>query len=193
MSIRLMTRAWGDAPYQGTQLLVLLALCDYANDDGECWPSIDSLAAKARCSVQYVRRSLKTFASDHVLEVGKGDLRGSYTYRLTLETEFPETEVPEPLAPLPGTFGADPGPYIEPSENRQARAPEGARETEPASNNGSRESVEPDPKPEPKPTARQRWIAERNGARTGRAPVEKPLVGRARMLAEAKEAGWSLD
>jgi hypothetical protein len=34
--------------------LILLALADYANDDGACWPTGDTLAAKAECS----RRSL---------------------------------------------------------------------------------------------------------------------------------------
>lgn len=45
----------GDA----TLKLVLLALCDHADDEHRCWPSQERLAAKSECSVDTVQRKLK--------------------------------------------------------------------------------------------------------------------------------------
>ena len=59
MSIRVMSSVWDDARTQAhTELLVLLALADWANDDGYCWPTISALAAKARLSERAVQQIL---------------------------------------------------------------------------------------------------------------------------------------
>lgn len=42
-----------------TEKFVLLALADNANDDGSCWPSIDTLATKTSLSTRTVRYALK--------------------------------------------------------------------------------------------------------------------------------------
>lgn len=44
MSIRIMTEIWEYSPSSGTELLMMLAIADHANDDRECWPSIARLA-----------------------------------------------------------------------------------------------------------------------------------------------------
>lgn len=62
MSIRLMTAVWERIDLTSTQKLVLLALADWANDDGLCWPSIDRVAVKSslkRRAVQMTIRSLE--------------------------------------------------------------------------------------------------------------------------------------
>ncbi len=48
MSIEVMTRVWKLSRQQGTALLALLALADWANDDGIAWPAMKTLAEKAR-------------------------------------------------------------------------------------------------------------------------------------------------
>lgn len=48
MSIKVMTAVWEHAPFKGGKLLILLALADFANERGICWPSIPTLAKKAR-------------------------------------------------------------------------------------------------------------------------------------------------
>lgn len=71
MSIRIMSKVWSNAPYSGNQLLILLAIADFANDDGFFFASKATLAAKCRCSTEYVRLALKTFIDDCVIEVTK--------------------------------------------------------------------------------------------------------------------------
>jgi hypothetical protein len=56
MSIRRMTAVWEQSAHKGNELLLLLALADNANDDGYCWPSIDTLAGKTRLSRSTVIR-----------------------------------------------------------------------------------------------------------------------------------------
>lgn len=58
MSIKLMTRAWSTPRLSATETLVLLALADHANDDGECWPSQGGLANRARATDRTVRNAL---------------------------------------------------------------------------------------------------------------------------------------
>lgn len=58
MSIALMTEVWRlDLP--SVDKLVMLALADWANDDGKCWPSIARIAAKSGCSDRTVQRALR--------------------------------------------------------------------------------------------------------------------------------------
>lgn len=79
MSIEVMTRIWKVAPYGGGTLLVLLALADYADDYGICWPAQPDVAAKARLTDRQLRsvlRQLET-AGDLLVHAGKG--RGNRT------------------------------------------------------------------------------------------------------------------
>lgn len=71
MSIKIMSRVWSSAPYAGDQLLILLAVADFANDEGFFFASKATLAAKCRCSSEYVRLSLRKFIADGVIEVTK--------------------------------------------------------------------------------------------------------------------------
>lgn len=55
-----MTWVLDSAPVEdSTQTLVLLCLADWANDAGLCWPSIDSIARRARCSESTARRTIR--------------------------------------------------------------------------------------------------------------------------------------
>ena len=48
MSVKIMARVWAHSKTKDGKLLVMLALADFSNDTGECWPSIPVLAVKAR-------------------------------------------------------------------------------------------------------------------------------------------------
>lgn len=48
MSIKVMTYIWDNSEQSGTKLLCLLALADYANDEGEAFPGMAKLSQKCR-------------------------------------------------------------------------------------------------------------------------------------------------
>jgi hypothetical protein len=79
-----MSHVWECSPFKGERLLLHLALADFANDEGECWPSQPTLAKKARCSVTWVRLGLRDLEREGLLEVlSAGSGRGHRTqYRL---------------------------------------------------------------------------------------------------------------
>lgn len=140
MSIRLMTEAW-KADMPSGRKMVLLALCDNANDQGECYPSISMLAEK--CSMS--ERSVFNHIAD--LEKCGAVARQSRTGRSTVYTidpckfcthansaplqklhPTPADSAPPPLQPLhptPATVAPITinEPSIEPSLNHQARKP----------------------------------------------------------------------
>jgi len=61
MSIRIMTQVWGlDLP--DSEMLILLALADWSNDDGECWPSIAQLVKKTRKGERTIQGAIKSMA-----------------------------------------------------------------------------------------------------------------------------------
>lgn len=105
MSIKVMTWVWDNSPYSGDGLLIHLALADWANDDGACWPKQTAIATKARCSVEHVRRTIKKMQRDGYLEItsiSKGP-GSSHNYLLknptkggVLSEESPTSENPIP-------------------------------------------------------------------------------------------------
>lgn len=93
-----MTWVWANSPYSGERLLLHLALADYANDDGVCFPSHATLAAKARCSTGWVSQTIKQMIADHLIEIVEpaGQGRGKVgRYRL-LKGDT-ECDLSEPL------------------------------------------------------------------------------------------------
>lgn len=82
-----MTWVWANSPYSGERLLLHLALADFANDEGICFPSHGTLARKARCSKGWVSQTVRQMIADGLLvEVEKaGQGRGKVgRYRLLI-------------------------------------------------------------------------------------------------------------
>jgi hypothetical protein len=75
VSVRCVTWALEKAPVQDpTQVLLLIALADRANEDGmSAWPSQEWLAQRARCSTRTVRRHLVEL--EHAGVIRRGDQR----------------------------------------------------------------------------------------------------------------------
>lgn len=62
MSIQVMSEVWAFAAQKGTKLLLLLAIADFANDEGQTFPSLATLSTKIRMSernTQYLLRALE--------------------------------------------------------------------------------------------------------------------------------------
>ena len=94
MSNAIITRAYESTVADSTDISVLLALADQANDDGICWPSIGSLSRRTRLSDRTVQRSLRRLAADKQISV-TGAVSGGYDHQTP-------TYVVHPRMPLLG-------------------------------------------------------------------------------------------
>ena len=75
-----MTAVWDCATdYAKGELLVLLALADWANDEGQCHPSVPRIAHKSRLTERQVYNVLKRLQCDGVITVQRGGGRGRLT------------------------------------------------------------------------------------------------------------------
>ena len=85
MSVRTMAAVWERSQHSGTSLLMLLAIADFADDDGRAYPSVPTLARKCRMkerNAQYILSELVESA-ELTIQRGKGP-RGSNVYRIKL-------------------------------------------------------------------------------------------------------------
>lgn len=70
MSIAIMTEVWRDAPVSGTELLILLALADWSDDERRTsFPGIPSLARKARVSERTAKRAIQSLRAAGLVKV----------------------------------------------------------------------------------------------------------------------------
>jgi helix-turn-helix protein len=70
MSIPLMSQVWEDTRIESqAELLVLLALADHARDDGLCWPSMRSIAGKARIEERSAQRIIRRLIEKGLVEL----------------------------------------------------------------------------------------------------------------------------
>lgn len=120
---------------KGAARLVLLALADVANDDGEVTAyrrSHGTLARKANVSPSSVTRAIATLVDLGEVDVlAPGDGRRQTDYRITLPIEGTQDEPPQhgdpgypgsaPRVPNVGTQGAQDGPPIIPSPSVPSR------------------------------------------------------------------------
>lgn len=80
-----MARVWAGSKHGGSALLMLLAIADFADDDGNAYPSVATLATKCRMkprNAQFVLRELRLSGELEVRE-NEGP-RGTNLYRVTL-------------------------------------------------------------------------------------------------------------
>jgi Helix-turn-helix domain len=69
MSVHVSSWVWDYADAEGNELLILLALADYANDEGVCWPGMKAVSKRCRCSTRTVQRSIENAVDQGVLTV----------------------------------------------------------------------------------------------------------------------------
>ncbi|MEQ1793631.1 MAG: helix-turn-helix domain-containing protein [Nitrospira sp.] len=85
MSIKLLDRGWRFSKAKGGDLLVLLGIADFANDEGIAYPSIPTLARKARLTPRNAQRAIRRLVAcgELLIEEGKGPHR-THLYRILL-------------------------------------------------------------------------------------------------------------
>lgn len=64
MAVKFTSFVWASGPRRQADFLTLLALADYANDAGLCWPGIEGLCIKARLSDRALQRSIRRLEAD---------------------------------------------------------------------------------------------------------------------------------
>ena len=73
MSVKVMSYIWEYSRQKGTPLLTLLALADWAHDDGtQAYPSIATLAKKTRMTTRNVQLVLRTLKEAGELQIEEG-------------------------------------------------------------------------------------------------------------------------
>ena len=87
MSVRTMARVWEDSQHGGTELLMLLAIADFADDQGTAYPSVATLAEKCRMKPRNANYILAALQESGELQVrqNKG-VNGTNRYRNVLES-----------------------------------------------------------------------------------------------------------
>jgi hypothetical protein len=124
MSIALMTVVWRLENLSSTQKLVMLALCDNANDQGECYPSMSQLARKTGLSDRSVRETIRWLETQGLM---KTQLRHgtSPLYHMTPERRStPEPSSPRNLVPpTPEPSSAPPRNVVPPTPERGSAKP----------------------------------------------------------------------
>lgn len=85
MSIKVMSYIWEHSQAREGSLLVLLAICDFADDTGKAYPSVSTLAKKARLSERQTQYCLKSLCDigEIKIEQNKGP-HGCNLYRVQL-------------------------------------------------------------------------------------------------------------
>ncbi len=102
-----MAKVWEVSRHSGTQLLMLLAIADFADDDGIAWPSVATLAKKCRVKPRNASLLLAALRASGELEVlPSAGPQGVNRYRITcmepLQKSAPplhSTTPPQPLQP----------------------------------------------------------------------------------------------
>ncbi|HWK72200.1 MAG TPA: helix-turn-helix domain-containing protein [Burkholderiaceae bacterium] len=195
MSISLMTLAWKSDLPTGRKM-VLLALCDNANDRGECFPSIPMLAEKCSMGERTVQQHIADLVSEGIISRQMRAGRSTFYFidprrictptpaesaphpreiRTPAESAPPQISHPTPADFAPITIKE---PSIEPSGNHHKRDKPAPSSFEPLAylaENGVDEQVAKD------------WLKLRKARKAE--PTKTAIDGQAR---EAKKAGLSL-
>lgn len=71
MSIKTMARVWDQSRHSGSNLLILLAIADFSDDDGQAYPSVSKLADKCRMSKRNAQDRLRELSESGELTILK--------------------------------------------------------------------------------------------------------------------------
>lgn len=105
MSVRAMAKVFDHSDHQGTELLMLLVLADYSDDQGFSYPSVTTLALKCRTTPRHAKRLVANLIEGGELEVKDGAgpaVRGGrlnlYRIRLDVLANKKAVTAPSPLS-----------------------------------------------------------------------------------------------
>ena len=73
-----MARVWAESKHSGTDLLMMLAIADFADDDGNAYPSVGTLAKKCRTTPRHVNRILAALRAHPTVDRRVGTSAGRF-------------------------------------------------------------------------------------------------------------------
>lgn len=68
MSVKIMSEVWEHSSHKSTELLTLIALADWANDDGFCWYGMSRIAKRVRIERRGLARVMSALVTSGELE-----------------------------------------------------------------------------------------------------------------------------
>ena len=77
MAIKIMSLVWDGYPGGGSDLLAMLALADWSDDNGRCYPSMSSIATKTRLSRSQAQRVVHGLIDSGFVQVIGNELGGA--------------------------------------------------------------------------------------------------------------------
>lgn len=120
MSVRTMARVWADSKHSGTELLMLLAIADFADDEGNAYPAVPTLAKKCRMGTRNANFILTALKTSGELEVRANEgPKGTNRYRIVLGaqgTPLKRTSAPKAPRPLKPASPPTPEAHFTPPE-----------------------------------------------------------------------------
>ncbi len=114
MSNAIITRAYGSTVTDPSDISVLVALADQANDDGICWPSVGSVSRRTRLCDRTVQRALRRLVAERHISV-TGAVEGGFERQTPTYVVHPrmplrgDTESPVTQSHPPGVTESPPG------------------------------------------------------------------------------------
>lgn len=95
MSIKVQSHVWDNSPAKGGELLILLAIADFADDNGVAWPSVSTLAQKSRLSERQAQRNIRNLVASGDLAIDENaGPHGTHRYRvLRVSSRHPRQNV----------------------------------------------------------------------------------------------------
>jgi len=106
-----MSKIWQSSRRKGSELLLLLAIADNANDSGYAYPGIEYLARKSRLSERQVRRIIQSLEESGELSVDRNHKNNRYQinlYALTIPDimsyDFDDEDVQGAMPDISGTI-----------------------------------------------------------------------------------------
>lgn len=158
MAVKVMSYYWEHSKYSGTDLLIQLALADWCNDEGECYPGIPKLAKKARTGERNAQKIIRRMEADGELridfmqgiETGHGYTNRyallAYQKHIGVNHSSPVNDVVVNSSSPQGVNHSSPKPSVEPSEKeKDSPAPKVAENVQPAKEKESTPASAPKP------------------------------------------------
>lgn len=177
MSIAVMNAVWTHAPVQSGEFTVLLALADFADENGSCFPSIATLAAKARLKDRQAQNCLRALTDAGFVRIERGaGPRGCNRYVVDVDAIEAQS-----IRRQDAAGGANIAPPQSATEEVQPSASGGAMEC-------TQTIIEPPVEPSPEREARGRDQSETGNEKD--ASIDDPAKFEKRVKRLAADLDW---